>query len=109
MTIISTTVVKNPLERNEVALIVNKRIKNAVLGCHLKNDRMLSICFQGKPFSITVIKVYAPTRNVEEAEGEQFYEDIQDLLELTPKTDVFIIIQNWNAKVGSQEILSCCC
>ena len=65
---------------------------------------MISVHFQGKPFSIIVIQVYAPTRNAEEAEGEQFYEDIQDLLELTPKTDVFFIIQNWNAKVGSQEI-----
>ena len=68
-----------------VALIVNKRVQNAVLGCNLKNDRMISVRFQGKPFSITVIQVYALTSNAEEAEVEQFYEDLQDLLELTPK------------------------
>ena len=72
------------LRRNGVALIVNKRVRNAVLGCNLKNDRIISIRFQGKPFSITVIQVYAPTSNSEEAEVEQFYEDLQDLLELTP-------------------------
>ena len=65
---------------------------------------MTSVCFQGKPFNITVIQVYAPTTNDEEAEVEQFYEDIQDLLELTPKKDVLFIIGDWNAKVGSQEI-----
>ena len=80
--------------------MVNKRVQNAVLGCNLKNDRMISVCFQGKPFSITVIKVYAPTSNTEEAEW--FYEDLQDLLELTPKKDVLFIIGDWNAKVGSQ-------
>ena len=74
-----------------------------VLGCNLKNDRMISVRFQGKPFSITVIQVYAPTRNAEEAEVERFYEDLQDLLELTPKKDVLFIIGHWNAKVGSQE------
>ena len=74
------------LRRNGVALIVNKRVENAVLiGCSLKNDRMISICFQGKPFSITVIQVYAPIANAEEAEAEWFYEDLQYLLELTPK------------------------
>ena len=74
------------LRRNGVALIVNKRVENAVLtGCNLKNDRMISICFQGKPFSITVIQVYAPIANAEEAEAEWFYEDLQYLLELTPK------------------------
>ena len=78
------------LRRNGVVLIVNKRVWNAVLGCSLKNDRMVSVCFQGKPFSITVIQVYAPT--TEEAEVEWFYEDLQDLLELTPKKDVFFII-----------------
>ena len=82
MTIISTTVGKNPLEE----IIVNKRVQNAVLGCNLKNDRMISVHFQGKPFSITVIQAYAPTNN---AEAEWFYEDLQDLLELTPKKDVF--------------------
>ena len=90
------------LRRNGVAIIVNKRVWNAVLGCNLKNDRM--ICFQGKPFNITVIQIYAPTTNAKEAEVEQFYEDIQDLLELIPKKDVLFIIGDWNAKVGSQEI-----
>ena len=81
--------------------MVNKRVQNAVLGCNLKNDRMISVHFQGKPFNITVIQVYAPTSNAEEAEW--FYEDLQDLLELTPKKDVLFIIGDWNAKVGSQE------
>ena len=76
----------------------------SVLGCNLKNDRMISVCFQGKPFNITVIQVYAPTSNAEEAEVEWFYEDPQDLLELTPKKDVLFIIGDWNAKVESQEI-----
>ena len=67
------------LRRNGVALIVNKRVQNAVLGCNLKNDRMISVLFQGKPFNITVIQVYAPTSNDEEAEVERFYEDLQDL------------------------------
>ena len=83
------------LRRNGVAIIVNKRVRNAVLGCNLKND---------KPFNITVIQVYAPTSNAEEAEVEWFYEDLQDLVELTPKKDVLIIIGDWNAKVGNQEI-----
>ena len=84
MTIISTTAGGNPSE-NGVAIMVNKRVWNAVLGCNLKNDRMISVRFQGKPFNITVIQVYAPTSNAEEAEVEQFYEDLQDLLELHPK------------------------
>ena len=92
------------LRRNGVALIVNKRVQNTVLGCKLKNDRMISVRFQGKPFNITVIQVYAPTSNAEEAEVEQFYEDLQDLLEPTPKKDVLFIIGDWNAKGGSQEI-----
>ena len=92
------------LRRNGVAIIVNKGVRNAVLGCNLKNDRMISVHFQGKPFNITVIQVYAPTSNTEEAEVEWFYEDLQDLLELTPKKDVLFIIGDWNAKVGSQEI-----
>ena len=100
MTIISTTVGKNPLEENGVALIVNKRVQNAVLGCNLKNDRMISVHFQGKPFNITVIQVYALTSNVVEAEVEQFYEDLQDLLELTSKKDVLFITGDWNAKLG---------
>ena len=68
------------LRRNGVAIMVNKRVRNAVLGCNLKNDRMISVCFQGKPFNVTVIQVYAPTSNAEEAEVERFYEDLQDLL-----------------------------
>ena len=91
------------LRGNGVAIMVNKRVRNAVLGCNLKNDRMISVCFQGKPFNITVIQVYAQTSNAEEAEVEQFYEDLQDLLELTPKEDVLFIIGDWNEKVGSQE------
>ena len=91
------------LRRNGVAITVNKRVQNAVLGCNLKNDRMISVHLQGKPFNITVIQVYAPTSNAEEAEVEWFYEDLQDLLEITPKKDVFFIIGYWNAKVGSQE------
>ena len=83
--------------------MVNKRVLNAVLRCNLKNDRMISVHLQGKPFNITVIQVYAPASNAEEAEVEQFYEDLQDLLELTPKKDVLFIIGDWNAKVGSQE------
>ena len=92
------------LRRNGVAIIVNKRIQNSVLGCNLKKDRMISVHFQSKLFIITIILVYAPTSNAEEAEVEQFYEDLQDLLEITPKIDVFFIIGDWNAKVGSQEI-----
>ena len=84
--------------------MVNKRVQNAVLGCNLKNDRMISVCFQGKPFTLMVIQAYAPTSNDEEAEVEWFYEDLQDLLELTPKKDVFFIIGDWNAKVESQAI-----
>ena len=79
--------------------MVNKRVRNAVLGCNLKNDRMISVRLQGKPFNITVIQVYAPNRNAEETEVERFYEDLQDLLELTPKKDVLFIIGDWNAKV----------
>ena len=92
------------LRRNGVALIVNKRVRNAVLGCNLKNDRRISVHFQGKLFNITAIQVYAPISNAEEAEIERFYEHLQDLLELTPKKDVLFIIGDWNAKVGSQEI-----
>ena len=83
--------------------MVNKRVRNAVLGCNLKNDRMISVQFQGNTFNILVIQVYAPTSNTEEAEVELFYEDLQDLLELTPPKDVLFIIGDWNAKVGSQE------
>ena len=91
------------LRRYEVATIGNKRVWNAVLGCSLKNDRMMSVCIQGKPFNTTVIQDYAPTTNAEEAEAEWFYDDLQDLLELTPQKDVLFIIADWNAKVWSQE------
>ena len=91
------------LRRKGVAIRIHKRVRNAALGCNLKNSRMISVHFQGKPFNITVIQVYAPTSNAEEAEVDRFYEDLQDLLELTPKKDVLFIIGDWNAKVGSQE------
>ena len=91
------------IKRNAVAIMVNRRVRNAVLGCNLKNDRIISVRFQGKPFNIRVIQIYAPTSNTEEAEVEWFYEDLQNLLELTPKKDVLFIIGDWNAKVGSQE------
>ena len=98
MTIISTTVGKNPSEEME-SPSWSTRVRNAVLGCSLKNDKMISVHLQGKPFNITVIQVYAPTSNAEEAKVERFYEDLQDLLELTPKKDVLFIIGDWNAKV----------
>ena len=90
------------LRRNGVAIIVNKRVRNPVLGFSLKNNKMISVCFQGKPFIIIVIQVYAPTSNAEEAEW--FCEDLHDFLELTLKKDVLFIIGDWNAKAGSQEI-----
>ena len=93
------------LRRNGVAIIVNKRIQNAVVGCNLKNDTMISIPFQGKPFNIILIQVHDPTSNAEEAEVQWFYEDLQYLLELTlKKKNLFFIIGDWNAKVGSQAI-----
>ena len=92
------------LRRNDAILIVNKRVQNVVLGYSLKNDRMISVRFQGKPLNITVIQVYAPTINAKEAEAEWVYEDLQHLLELTPKKVVLFIIRGWNAKVGSQEL-----
>ena len=92
------------LRRNGVAIIVNKRVWNAVLGCNLKSNRMISVCFQGKPFIVTVIQVYALTSNAEKLKVEWFYEDLQDLLELTHKKDVLFIIGDWNAKARSQEI-----
>ena len=92
------------IRRSGVAIMVNKRVRNAVLGCNLKNNRMISVHFQGKPFNIMVIQIYAPTSNTEEAEIERFYEDLQDFLELTPKKDVLFITGDWNAKVGSQEL-----
>ena len=91
------------LRRNGVAIIVNKRVRNAVLRCNLKNERMISVCFQGKPLNIMVIQVYALTSNAKEAEVEQFYEDLKDLIELTPPKDVLFIIGDWDAKVASQE------
>ena len=92
------------LSRNGIALIVNERVRYVILGCNLRNIKMISVHFQGKPFDITVIQLYAPTTNAEEAEVEWFYEDVQDLLELTPTKDNLFIIRDWNAKVGSQEI-----
>ena len=92
------------LRRNGIAIIVKKIVRNAVLGCNLKNDRMISVHFQGKSFNIMVIQVYAPTSNAEEADVEQFYEYLQDLLLLTPQKDVLFIVGDWNAKVGSQQI-----
>ena len=89
------------LRRNGVAIMVNKRVQNAVLVCSLKNDRMISFHFQDKPFNITVIQAYASTSNAEEGNIERFYKDIQDLLELTPQKDVFFIIGDWNPEVGS--------
>ena len=90
------------LRRNGVALIVNKRVQNAILGYNLKNDRMISVHFQGKPFNITVIQVYAPITDAKEAEVDWFYKDLQDFLELAPKKDVLFIIRDWNAKVPNQ-------
>ena len=84
-------------------MMVNKRVRNAVLRCNLKNDRMISLRFQGKPLNITVIQVYALTSNAEEPEVEWFYQHLQDLLELTLQKDVLFIVGDWNAKVGSQE------
>ena len=91
------------LRRNGVAIIVNKRVQNVVLGYSLKNDRMIFVRFQGKPFNIMVIQVCAPTSNTEEAEVELFHEDLQNLLGLIPKKDVLFIIGDWNGKVGSKE------
>ena len=94
------------LRRNGVALIVN-RVQDAVLGWNVKNDRLISVCFQGKTFSITVIQVYAPTTNAKEAEVEQFYKDPQDLLDQNQKkkeNGVRFILGDWNAKTGSQEM-----
>ena len=93
------------LRRNGVALIGNKRPQNAELRCSLKHDRIISVRFQGKSCNITVIQVYIPNTNAKEAEVEWFYEDLQDLLELTPKKDVLFTIGDWKAKIGSQEIL----
>ena len=93
------------LRRNGMAIMVNRRVRNAVLGCNLKNEKMISVPFQCKLFNIMVIQAYALTSNTEEAEVERFCEDLQDLLELTPKKDVLFIIGDWNSKVGSQKHL----
>ena len=93
------------LKRNGVALIVKKE-SEMQSWYNLKNDRMISVHFQGKPFNITVIQVYVPTSNFEAAEVELFYEDLQDLLELTPKKYILFIIGDWNAKVESQETVN---
>ena len=103
MTIIATTVGRNPSEEMEWPSW-SIRVWNAVLGCNLKNDRTISVHFQGKPFNIIVIQVYATTSNAEEPEVEWFYEDLQDFLELTPKKHVLFITGDWNAKVESEEI-----
>ena len=89
--------------RHKVTLIINKSLKHSIW-VQPKNERMISVCFQGKPFNITVIKVYVSTTKVEKAEVDQFWEDLEDLLELTPKKDILFIIRDWNAKVGSQNI-----
>ena len=93
------------LRRNGVVITVNERVRNAVLGCNLKNNRMISVHFQGKPFNITVMQVYAPNNNAEEAEDEEFYEDLQDLLKLTPKRDVLCIIGDWMQKLEVKKYL----
>ena len=103
MTIISTSVGKNTLEEISSHNTQQKSLKCSTWDIISKN-RMISVCFQGKPFNITVIQVYASTSNAEEAEVEWFYEDLQGLLELTPPKDDLFIIGDWNAKVGSQEM-----
>ena len=95
---------KKSFRRNGVTLIVNRRVQNSVLGCNCKNHRMISVHFQGKPFNITVIQVCAPITDAKETEVDWFYEDLQDLLELTAKKYVLFIMGDWNTKVGSQEI-----
>ena len=92
------------LRRNGIAIIVSKRVRNAVLGCNLRNDKIIFVYFQVKPFNIMVIQICALTSNAEEAEVERFYDDLQDPLELTPRKDVLFVIGEWIAKVGSQEI-----
>ena len=92
------------LRRNEVALTVNKRVWNAVLGCNLINDRMISVHFQGTSFNITEIQVYIPTTDAKEAKVDWFYEDLQNLPEPTPKKGVLFLTGDWNAKVGRLEV-----
>ena len=107
MTIISTTVGRNPIEEMEqpslAAIIVNKKVWNAVLGCNLKNDRMISVHFQGKPFNITVLQVYAPTSNAESWNWVVLWRPASPSRNNTKKKDVLFIIGDWNAKAGSQE------
>ena len=93
------------LRRNGVVITVNERVRNAVLGCNLKNNRMISVHFQGKPFNIMVIQISALTSNAEEAEVEGFCEDLQDLLKLTPKRDVLCIIGDWMQKLEVKKYL----
>ena len=89
---------QDSLRRNGLDIMVYNRVRNTVLGCNLKNNRMISVHLQGKQFNIMVIQVYAPTSNAEETEVERFYEDLQELLEITPKNDVLFIIGDWNTK-----------
>ena len=96
---------QDSIRRNGVALIVNQIIWTTVFGVILKSSRIISVGFQSKPFNITVIQVYASITNIKEDEIKQFYEDLQDLIELTTKKDVLLILEDWNEKVGSQEIL----
>ena len=105
MTIISTRIDVESLKRNEIVIIVNKRVQNSVLGFNLINDRIICIHFQGKPFNVMVIQVYAPISNDEEAGVGWFCEDLQDLLKLTPKKDVLFIIGDCTAKVQVQRYL----
>ena len=94
------------LRENGIAIIGKQRVQNAVFGCNLKNDRMISVRFQDKPLNMTVIQIYGPNTDAKKDEVYRFYEDLQQLLELTPKNDALDIIENWNAKVGNQEILN---
>ncbi|XP_068083183.1 craniofacial development protein 2-like, partial [Anabrus simplex] len=91
-------------KKNGVALIVSNRVRKTIMGCNFKTDRMMSVRFQGQPFNITVIQIYAPTTEAEEEDIDQFYEDLRELLQLTPKKDVVFIIGDWNAKVGNQTV-----
>ena len=104
MTIVIYFCGQESLRRNEDPLIVNQRVWNAVFGYSLKNDKMILVCFQGKPFNITVIQIYAPNTDAKEAQLDHFYEDLQHHLELTPKKETLSIIGDWNAKLVSQEI-----
>ena len=104
MAIIYTIVSKNHFKKWSISHHSQKRVQNAVLGCNLKNNRNISVHFQGKPFNITVIQACVLTSNAEEVEVEESNEKLQGLLELTPQNDVLFIIRDWNAKIGSQKI-----